>query len=59
MIEKDEFFQRRRIEFAISAKFERDFRHAVRFPGSVDSKGVGFSFCDAYDRVEKRRRDEK
>ena len=58
MIEKDKFLQRRRIEFAISAEFERHFRHAIRFPGSIDSKSVCFAFCDAYDRVEKRGGDE-
>src|SRR5438093_3453121 len=59
MIENDEFLQRRRIELAISAEFERCFRHAVRLARSVNSESIRFSFCHAYYRVEKWRSNEK
>src|SRR5207248_8295132 len=42
MVEEDEFLERRRIEFAISAQLQRDFGHAIRFSSGVDSKSVGF-----------------
>ena len=59
MIEKDEFLERRRIELAISAEFQRRFRHAVRFARGVDSESVRFSFGYPYHGVEKRRGEEK
>src|SRR6266540_3316255 len=58
MIEKDEFLKWRRIEFAISAEFERHLCHAIRLARCVDSESVCFSFGDAYHCVEKRRGDE-
>ena len=57
MIEKDEFLERRRIEFAISAQLQRDFGHAIRFPSGVDSKSVGFPLGDAHDSVQKWSQD--
>ena len=58
MIEKDEFLEWRRIEFAISAELERHFGHTIGFACCVDSERVGFAFCDAYHGVVKRRREE-
>src|SRR5213080_266471 len=57
MVEKDEFLQRRRIEFAISAQLQRDFGHAIRFPSGVDSKSVSFSLGNAHDSVQKWSQD--
>jgi hypothetical protein len=42
MIEKDHFFKRAGIEFAIAAKFQSDLGEAIRFPRGVDPEGVGF-----------------
>src|SRR6266508_1740749 len=53
MVEKDELFEWRWIEFAIDAEFQRDFCHTVRLARSVDSKRICFSFRDAYHRIEK------
>src|SRR6266481_6290118 len=58
MIEKVEFLERRRIEFAVSTEFERHLCHAIGLARSVDSESICFAFCDAYDRIEKRRGDE-
>ena len=55
MIEKDEFLQRRRIEFAIGAKFERHFRHPIRLPRGVDAESVRFALGDADNAVVKGR----
>src|SRR6266481_9244397 len=59
VIEKDEFLQRRRIELAISAEFERCFRHAIRLARSVDSESIRFSFRHAYHGIKKWRSNEK
>src|ERR1043166_8139302 len=56
-IEKDEFLQRTGIEFAISAKFERDLRHAIGFAARVDRECVCFAFCHTNQRVAERRQD--
>src|SRR4029450_7811693 len=53
MIIKDKFLEWCRIEFAISAELERDFRHPLRFPSGVDSKSVGFPLGHTHDRVQK------
>src|SRR6266508_2152470 len=58
MVEKDEFFQRCRVEFAVSTEFERHLCHAIGLARSVDSESIRFSFCDAYHCVEKRGGDE-
>src|SRR5439155_15226111 len=59
MIEKDEFFQWCRVEFAVSTEFQCDFRHSIWLARSVDSKSIRFTFCYSSHRVDKRRGDEK
>ena len=59
MIEKDEFLQRRRIELAISAEFERHFRHAIWLARSVNSESIRFSFRHTYHCIKKWRGNEK
>src|SRR5437016_9410162 len=55
MIKENEFFERRGIEFAIRAKFQRDFRFSVRLARSVDAELIGFALGHASDRVDNRR----
>src|SRR5438477_11440641 len=59
MIVKDEFLERRRVELAIGAEFERYVCHRVRLTGGVDSKSVRFTLSDAHHGVEKRRGEKK
>src|SRR5438477_12401821 len=59
MIVKDEFLERRRVELAIGAEFERYVCHPVRLTGGVDSKRVRFTLGDAHHGVEKRRGEKK
>ena len=51
MIEEDEFLHRRRIQFAISAEFERHFRESIRLARGIDAEGIGLHFRDAGDGV--------
>ena len=51
MIEKDEFLQRARIEFAISAQLQSDRGHAIGLARRVDAEGVGLALSDASNRV--------
>src|SRR5438874_3756180 len=53
MIEEDEFLERRRIEFAVSAQLKCDFGHAIRLSSGVDSKSVGFPLGHTHDGVQK------
>src|SRR5262249_41771963 len=55
MIVKDEFLERRRVEFAIGAEFKRHLCHPVGFTRGVESKSVCFTFGDTHHGVEKRR----
>src|SRR5439155_13745476 len=57
VIEEDEFLERCRIEFAISAQLKCDFGHATRLSSGVDSKSVGFPLGDTHDGVQKWRQD--
>src|SRR5439155_10738392 len=59
VIKKNEFLQRRRIELAISAEFERHLCHAIRLARGVDSESICFSFRHADDSVEKWCGDKK
>ena len=59
MIEEDEFLDRSRIEFAINAEFERDFRHAIGFASGVDSESVRLAFRHPRHRVAERGQDKK
>src|SRR5205814_8019361 len=59
MIVKDEFLERRRVELAIGAEFERYVCHRVRLTGGVDSKSVRFTLGNAHHGVEKRHGEKK
>ena len=59
MVEEDEFFERRGIEFAVGAEFERDLRHSRRFARGVNPERVGFHFRDAGDGVVDRGQEER
>src|SRR6476619_8318879 len=59
MIVKNEFLERRRIEFAIDAKFKRHLCHSIGLTGGVDPKSVRFTLGDTHHGVEKRRNEKK
>src|SRR5206468_10718206 len=59
MIVKDEFLERRRVELAIGAEFERHLCHPVGLTRGVDSKSVRFTLSDAHHGVQKRRGEKK
>ena len=59
MIVKDEFLERRRIEFAIGAEFKRHLCHPIGLTRGVDPKSVRFTLGNAHHGVEERRGEKK
>src|SRR5438128_5080298 len=55
VIEKNEFFQRCRVELAVSAELQCYFGHSVWFSRGVDAKSVGFALGDAHGAINYRR----
>ena len=57
MIEKDEFFQRAGIEFAVFAQFQIDLRFSIGLLAGIDAKNIGFILHGPRDRVAYRSQD--
>src|SRR5437588_8824462 len=55
VIEENKFFHRRRVQLAIGAELERNLRHTVRFPRSIEPEDVGLGFRHPGHSITERR----
>src|SRR3954463_12065914 len=59
MIVENEFLERRWVELAIGAEFQRHFCHSIGLTCGIDPESIRFTLGDAHDGVEQWRGKEK